>query len=56
MCQVSDRIEMSAHEENLRDAMHEDDLWDRACPSTNSAGERCAYTLHLTGLHTWEKK
>lgn len=49
-------IEYTTHEENLRDAMAEDAIWDRACPSVNSAGEHCAYNLHLTGLHTWEQK
>jgi hypothetical protein len=43
-------------DENLRDAMREDDIFSRQCPSTNSAGDRCAFTLHLTGLHTWETK
>jgi hypothetical protein len=49
-------MEMSEQEENLRDAMKDDAYWDRMCPSTNLAGDQCAYTLHLTGLHTWEQK
>jgi len=42
--------------EELRDAMRDDSFFDRLCPSRNSAGEQCAYTIHLTGLHTWETK
>jgi hypothetical protein len=43
-------------DENRRDAMRDEAFWDQACPHTNSAGEHCAYTIHLTGLHTWETK
>jgi hypothetical protein len=47
-------IELTEREENLRDAMKDDGFFERQCHSTNSAGERCASTIHLTGLHTWE--
>lgn len=46
-------------DEDRRDALRDDDndpIWDNACPHTTTAGEHCARTIHLTGLHTWEQK
>lgn len=53
---MSDRIEFSAADELRWEAMRDDEFFARQCPSTNLAGERCAFTIHLTGLHTWEQK
>jgi len=49
-------IELTEREEWLREATKDDEFFSRLCPSRNSAGEQCASTIHLTGLHTWETK